>query len=240
MVEEIEYNGQVIQFCIQKKKIKNMYIKVNSKQEVIVSMPINFKKEFAKKFVKEKVNWIVERMNKYENNSKKIETFEFKDNDEVYILGKKYKIKLYKDKQNKIIINEMQINMYIKDKFINNSQYKKKIYYNWLKEFAIDFFKDLTVKYQNEMKKYKIPMPEIEVKSVKSKWGSCTPSKKKVMFNLSLIKTSIECIQYVVVHELAHFRYQNHSREFYNFVSYFIPNYKQIRITINKEYAGII
>ena len=46
-----------------------------------------------------------------------------------------------------------------------------------------------------------------------------------MIFNLKLIKAPICCLEYVVLHELSHFKYQNHSKNFYNFVTIFMPDW---------------
>lgn len=90
------------------------------------------------------------------------------------------------------------------------------------------------------MKIYKIPFPEIEIRKFKSRWGCCIPKKCKVEFAMNLVKASKECIEYVVVHELAHFKYIYHDKKFYDFVSLFIPNWKERRDCLNKDFGRVI
>jgi hypothetical protein len=75
---------------------------------------------------------------------------------------------------------------------------------------------------------------------MKSRWGSCLPSNNKVIFNLSLIKTPICCIEYVVLHELAHFKHQNHSKNFYNFITIFMPDWKERKKILDEEFLGVV
>ena len=72
-----------------------------------------------------------------------------------------------------------------------------------------------------------IKIPTIEIRQMKTRWGSCIPACNKVIFNLNLIKTPICCIEYVVLHELSHFKHQNHSKNFYNFITIKSVSYKQ-------------
>lgn len=90
------------------------------------------------------------------------------------------------------------------------------------------------------MAKYRIKVPEIEIRKMKSRWGSCFWTKNKIVLNLSLIKVPILCTEYVVVHELSHFKFQNHSKNFYNFISLFIPDWNERRRILNKEYGFVI
>ena len=75
---------------------------------------------------------------------------------------------------------------------------------------------------------------------MKTKWGICTPSKNEITFNLNLIKTPLECIEYVVLHELSHFKHPNHSRNFHNFVTRFMPNWKERKKILDNEFTTIL
>ena len=59
----------------------------------------------------------------------------------------------------------------------------------------------------------------------KTRWGSCS-HKNRLSFNIQLLRLPIESIEYVVVHELAHIEHKNHSREFWNLVEKYLPDFK--------------
>ena len=69
---------------------------------------------------------------------------------------------------------------------------------------------------------------KITIKQIKYAWGSCS-SKKNITLNLELIKYSQEAIRYVMLHELCHIKYMNHSKDFWNLVEKYMPNYKQVK-----------
>ena len=80
-------------------------------------------------------------------------------------------------------------------------------------------------KYSNLMKLYP---KKITIKQLKYAWGSCS-SKKNISFNSELMYKEKDVIDYVVVHELAHLKYMNHQKDFWNLVGIFIPDYKEKR-----------
>jgi len=81
------------------------------------------------------------------------------------------------------------------------------------------------------IEKYKpIVKQEIEtvrIREMKTRWGSCNPSKGYINLNLKLIEKSTECIEYVVFHELSHLVYADHSTKFYNYLSLFMPDWEK-------------
>ena len=66
----------------------------------------------------------------------------------------------------------------------------------------------------------------IKITSAKKRFGSCS-GKNSICFSYYLMLYPKEAVDYVVVHELAHIRHHNHSKDFYNFVSEFMPDYKE-------------
>ena len=90
------------------------------------------------------------------------------------------------------------------------------------------------------MKKYNVPFPKINAKNFKARWGCCIPKRNQVEFAINLVKAPRECAEYVVVHELAHFKYIHHDEKFYEFVSIFIPDWKKRRDSLNRVYGRII
>ena len=73
-----------------------------------------------------------------------------------------------------------------------------------------------------------IPYKQFKVNDATSKFGSCIPSKKVMHFSSRLIMLPEDKIDAVIVHELCHIVYPNHSKDFYNLVREFIPNYDEI------------
>ena len=107
-------------------------------------------------------------------------------------------MKIISDNHNSVVINNKYIEIHIKEKYIDNKNYIKKVYEKWLKQYALNILEKLVIKYQDTLKKYGIKIPRIEIRQMKTRWGSCIPACNKVIFNLNLIKTPICCIEYVV------------------------------------------
>lgn len=78
-------------------------------------------------------------------------------------------------------------------------------------------------------------LPDFKLKSrlMKTKWGVCNISSMSVTLNTSLIMKDVHLIDYVLVHELSHFKYMNHSKDFWNYVGEHYPYYKQARKELN-------
>ena len=90
-------------------------------------------------------------------------------------------------------------------------------------------FKQIIEKNANELIKETGLIPnKIRIKDIKYAWGSCS-SNKNITINQKLIAYSEIAIRYVILHELCHLKYMNHSKEFWDLVQRYMPEYKQVK-----------
>lgn len=238
--ESVDINGEKIIFFLQRKNIKNINLKVNMDKKITMSIPMKMEIEIAKEFIKNKVDWIKKQQEYYDTFKEEKENITFENGETVYLLGKQYKMKIISNSRNDIEINGKYFEINIKEKYIENKKYIRKVYDKWLKDYAMKVFEELIKKYHVSLNKYDIKMPITEIRQMKLRWGSCIPSSNKVIFNLNLIKAPMCCIEYVVLHELSHFRYHNHSKNFYNFITIFMPDWKERKKILDEEFMGVV
>jgi len=143
-----------------------------------------------------------------------------KKKEEYRFLGEKIKIiiseetKQYEfDSETLIVHDESKIDKFYKDKALI-------IFRRQLNEIYSKF-------------EEKIPFPNLRIRQMKTRWGVCNRKNNTVTLNLELIKYSYEEINYVIVHELSHFIEFNHSKNFWNVVKKYCPDYSKIRKKLN-------
>ena len=78
-----------------------------------------------------------------------------------------------------------------------------------------------------------VSVKRFSIRSMKSRWGSCTPKTHSIRFNLELAKKSHECLEYIVVHELVHLLEASHNNRFKALMDKFYPNWKLCRKELN-------
>lgn len=109
-----------------------------------------------------------------------------------------------------------------------------------------DLFKDF---YRNRGKQFLPPrvdkhaelmglqVEEISVMDLKSRWASCSVKKPKVNFHWKIMMAPASVIDYLIVHELAHFRHKRHNSVFWNEVDKVMPGYQK-QVTWLKQYGA--
>lgn len=203
---------------IFRKKMKNIYVRIDEKGDLIVSAPLNFPENKIYELLESRKKIIEEKL-------KKIKIKEYKDGDEIYFLGKKYilRIKEINRQEEEIKIDNNQIIFSMSNS--NNLEKRKKIIKNWYMEEGKNIVIPLFEKYLKIIKK---DINKVTIKDLKSKWGSCNPRTRNINLNVQIFSRPIEFIEYVIFHELTHLIYPHHQKEFYEFIEQYMCNYKEI------------
>ena len=231
----INYGDRKIEFTILRKKVKNLNLNIRPDMTISVSACEEVPIDTIKRFVKNKAPWILKNLNYFrdvqpESISKKNyisgETFKY--------LGKQYRLKVEESvEKESVTYYQGFICLTIRDK--SNVKRKEKLINEWYREKAIKNFEDSLKRIYPLVEKYVSSKPEIQIREMKSRWGSCIIEKNKILLNLELIKAPKFCIDYVVLHELIHFRFNKHNTEFYDFMTVLMPDWKQRKAILDEE-----
>ncbi len=231
-------DGTSTDVLIERKKIKNYYMKILPDLTIIVSVPLRLDINIIYKFIDSHKKWIEKSINKF----KKAKQDNIKDTlingGTVKILDNQYIVYIYSSNENKIIFDGFTINIYSKK--VNDANYLQKQYNEFLKAEAYEYFKKILNKYLPIFQKYNVPKPVIKIKPLKSKWGSCRPNTGEITLNLHLYKASAQCIDYVILHELTHLVHSGHKKRFYNFLEKYMPNYRETEKQLDTEAARLL
>ena len=202
-----EYNGKLYEIVIEKKKIKNTYIRVKDDLKIYVSTSYLTPKFAIKKLVSDSEKQIIKMIEIQENKKSK--------KDGYYLLGNK--------------INVVKTNL-TKSYFDGETLYvrTKEDIKKWYDKQVKKVFKERLDTIYNTFTE-NVPYPKLVIRNMKTRWGVCNKKLEKVTLNYNLIYMDRKYLDYVIVHELSHFIHFDHSREFWKLVGENEPNYKQIR-----------
>lgn len=200
-------NGQEYEVVIIKKKNKNTYIRVKEDLKIYVTTNIFSSKNYIKSLLDNNIESI---KNMIEQQKKQI-----KKKDYFYYLGEKYEV----------FVDDVDGIKFLDDAIFVS---EKKQLEKWIKEETLNLYKKQLDYYYNIFEE-KIPYPKLKIRNMKTRWGVCNIRDNSVTLNSRLIEYDIEKLNYVIIHELSHFIHFNHSRDFWNLVSKYEPNYKRIR-----------
>ncbi len=209
----------------KRKGISNVRIRING-YDVRVTLPPWMPYKAAVMYVQQKADWISQHRTE--------KTFL----DEDVLIGKQHRLRIKKSsgKRFSARITDSEINVsmpyYAK---IDSKDVQKKLEKYSQKALLIESEDFIIPQVRDIAKKFNATVNTVEIKNLKSRWGSCS-SNQDLAFSLFLVQLPWECIDYVIIHELAHTKHMNHSKHFWNLVEKMEPNYKAIRKSL-KHYS---
>ena len=221
------------EIIIKYKRIKNIYIRIKPDLNIHVTAPKRVAKKHIKELIEKRKEWIEERIETMQKkNVHDISLKKLEDGNEIFYLGKSYMLKVVKSRRENIILAGRIMYMYVNiSNNLNNKRKKQLTLDIWYKKEAIKLFEELIKKYSSLMNLN--TDITFTVKKLKSKWGSCDTAKKHIVLNLELMKYPIHAIEYIILHEMAHLIYPNHSKNFYNTVALYMPEWKKAKIILD-------
>lgn len=207
-----------ITYTLVVKQVKNINMRISPKGEIVVSANPFVPLDKIDEFVSSKVSWIVERQKKVEEKAQHC----LLSDTEIMLFGKQLKIKKSVGKYNYVSYDDKYLYVQLKQ-----DADVEKVITQFLNKLCKDVFMDVAILTCNSLKDYQLTFPEVKIRTMKSRWGSCTPAKNTITLNKRLIHYPLEFIEYVVLHEFVHFIQPNHSKAFYNIIENYMPDYKQ-------------
>lgn len=213
--------------------MKNINLRVRRDGEIVVSANGSVRESRINEFVQSKSDWIGKRLEISQVRAEKSVLGAFKGGAVLTVLGKPYRLEIVESRYKRVIMYENEISIHIPDP--SNLAAAEKQYVKWLAQLAEDVFTDTVGKLMPAFVKYDIPVPDIAIRDMRARWGTCNIKKKLIRLNLKLIKASPYCIEYVVLHELAHLKHPDHSREYHFFLSILMPDWKFRKKKLNEE-----
>ena len=201
--------------------MKNITLRVKPTLEVILTAPLLTTDEHIEYILKKREDWINKKLEFFKENYKP-QTKEFVSGESFAYLGKNYRLKVIQSDNECVKLQRGYIQIFIKDK--SNLEKKKRLLDDWYHSKAKSYFQKVIEKY---LPIVNVDIQNVKIRAMKTRWGSCNSVKGYINLNSELIKKPSDAIEYVVFHELAHLIHPNHSREFWNYLSTYMPDWKR-------------
>ena len=236
MIKKINLNGRTVAYDLQRKKVKNVNLRIKADRTIYVSANDSVSDAVIEEFLLSKAEYIIKALNHYEELAHYApKPKHFVDGESFRILGHDRRLRVIKEKKNAIESDEAYILLTVKDPtdFIA----KQRMMDRWIAKLCRETITSLCQSIYPKFEKYGVSFPIIRFRNMISRWGSCQPKRGVLTFNYALVEAPISCIEYVVVHEFTHFLHPNHSRKFYQQLSMFMPDWEERKRILEKGSA---
>lgn len=228
--KQIKVGG--LQVDVVRKPIKNLHLAVYPPAgRVRVAAPLEVNDEAVRLAVVTRMGWIKRQQTKFLSQPRQPERC-YVSGETHFFLGQRYRLNLIEGaKAGRVHIrNSRAVDLHVRNG--SDVAARERVFQRWYRHELRVRAAPLVERWASE---FGIPEPVWGIKRMKTKWGTCNAEARRVWLNLELIKKPPHCLEYVVVHELAHFFERNHSDRFVSLLDRMLPQWRIYRDELSAE-----
>ncbi len=211
------------------KDIKNVHLSVYPPTgRVRISAPSHMSMETIRVFAISKLDWIRKHQAELEKQARETPR-DFVDRESHYVWGKRYLLRvLERDKAPSVTLKGNKMTLSVRP--YTDVDKRHAILEGWYRGLLKSAIPALIAKWEPRME---ADVERFYVQRMKTKWGSCNPDRRSIRLNTELARKPRECLEYLVVHEMAHLIEPTHSKHFIALMGRFLPHWRTLRDQLN-------
>ena len=215
---------------VQKKKIKNMHLYVRPPDGSIrVTAPKRLTDAEIAVFVQSKLDWIHKQKGRIAAHPPQ-QPLRYESGETLPVWGRPYVLQLEAAKRSSLTLQGDRAVLSVRENSTLNQREAA------VREWYREELKAEVIKYLPKWEDLTgLHCESWQTKAMKTRWGTCNPKTKKIWLSLSIAKKPICCLEYILLHELAHLKYPNHGPEFKAFLDCHMPEWREIKKELNKK-----
>lgn len=230
---KVETDCGTIEFTFERKKIKNINLRIKNDGSVYVSAPLRVSVKTVEGFVISKSKYIRNAVRHFSQRKVKKAEMQYVSGESVTMLGRELQIVVEKDSKEYVSCDGINVNIHVRQP--DNYNRKRNLFNAWLDKQCLTVFEDVMHEVHKKFAPYNIAFPQLKIRRMTSRWGSCQPFKGVITLNRRLIEAPKNCIEYVVFHEFCHFIHPDHSKKFYALLQLMLPDWKECKRVLEES-----
>jgi predicted metal-dependent hydrolase len=227
----LQYGTRQIEYELTFAERKDLAIHVYPDGSVIVEAPHQSTMPTIEAKVHKRARWIIKQQGLFNTYGTQEIRREYVSGETHFYLGKRYRLKIVESPLPRVTMQRGRI--IIETHALNDWQVKHDALQNWYQTRANFVFQERLEQCHAKFVPSGVPLPTMQIRPMKSRWGSYTPSGK-ILLNLRLIQVPKKLIDYVITHELCHAIQPNHSPAFYDLLTRMCPDWRILREQLNQ------
>ncbi len=225
-IHTLQFGDTAIEYTLTYATRKTLAIHVHPDRSVTVKAPAGSDFAAVEGFLRKRAPWILRKQAEFAALPPRQPSRRYVSGESFWYLGRQYRLKVIEGEREWVKLARGYLEVTTPNK--TNTAYVQAQVEVWLRKQAQRHFAERVVALLPRFKPLALPEPELAVRAMKSRWGSCT-GKGKITLNLHLMRAPKPCIDYVVVHELCHLVEHNHGKGFYALMDRVMPDWRKRR-----------
>lgn len=223
--QTIEFGSARIRFELTHSSRKRLKISVHPDLRVTVEAPEGRLLEDVLRRVRRRADWVVRQLDYFERFQPLPTPREYISGETHVYLGRQYRLKVVADEREWAKMIRGYFEVHVRDR--DNTDRVRRSLTGWFNEHGKAVVSSRLAQCYEVLRRSGVPEPKSVVfRRMAKRWGSCGKSGV-IMLNTELAKAPVHCIDYVIIHELCHLKYRNHSKEFFALLTACMPDWER-------------
>jgi predicted metal-dependent hydrolase len=217
---------------VVRKTIKNIHLSVHPPEgRVRVAIPQTTKDSAVRLLIIRKLPWIKKQISSFKSQERQSKP-KFVSGESHLVRGSRYRLNVtYHEAPSKVVLQrKTRIDLQLRKG--SSAIQKQAIFTEWTRQDLKTRLEPLIEKWQKNLG---VEVRDWRIRRMKTKWGSCNPKTRRVLFNLELAKKDDKSLEYVVVHELIHLLERKHNDRFIGHLDRVMPKWRSYRAELNRS-----
>ncbi|MFH0352047.1 MAG: M48 family metallopeptidase [Chromatiales bacterium] len=220
---------------VVRKDIKHLHLGVYPPHgRVRVAAPLVVSDEAVRLAVIGKLSWIKKQRVKFDAQPRQSRR-EMVNGESHYFLGRRYRLRVLEHGGPASVALRGKASMILRVRSNTTGEQREQVLLRWHREQLRAMIPPLLEKWQPALG---VQVADWGIKKMKTKWGSCNVDARRVWLNLELAKKPVQCLEFVVVHELMHMLERRHGDRFMTLMDCYLPTWRTIREGLNRAPLG--
>jgi len=225
--EMIEVSGQHVQ--VRRKNIKNLHVGVYPPEgHVRVAAPLSISDDAIRLAVVTRLPWIKRQQRQFQNQERQSRR-DYVSGETHYVFGRPLRLLVQAGgKKHRLVKSPQRLTLYSPEG--STREQRQNFLEAWYRRALRDRATPVIERWSSALG---IDAPRWGIRKMKTKWGSCNPKKAQVWLNLELAKKQPRALDYVILHEIAHFISDRHDDRFVEVLDTMMPTWREVRRELN-------
>ena len=212
------------------KDIKNVHLSVYPPNgHVRISAPERMSIDNVRAYAVSKLRWIKQQQKKLQS-QERVTPREYVNGESHYLWGKRYLLRVIETAtKSHVVLRARHLELHVRPD--STVEQRAELLETWLRQQLKFAVPKLIAKWEPKLG---VEVSNYYVQRMKTKWGSCTQAKGNIRLNTELAKKPVECLEYIVVHEMVHLIERSHSDQFVRLMDEFMPKWMFYNEELNR------
>ncbi len=219
-----------VEVSVLRKPIRHLRLGVYPPHgRVRVAAPLGVSDEAIQRLVVNRLDWIRRHQARFEGQSRQ-SGLEVISGESHYFLGQPYVLRVVEQRGPARVALQGAASLELFVRPAASVEDRQRVLHNWYRQELKELIPPLLARWQPVVG---VQAAEWGVRAMSTRWGSCNIRARRIWLSLELARKPIECLEYVLVHELTHLLERRHNQRFYGYLDRFMPTWRLARAALS-------